>query len=1307
MRPGRPASLSFCFTLCPTYIHSPTPVGEFETVKMRPPIRPLALTIWLNSAWLSQAGVDVDGEPILALGDAVPIDEYDTYWTPLHTCPGPCSGTGSEEWMSYTSLADFTGCSEPLLLDFSLYNPIEPGSTIRLKACNAGKETESDSASIKKLSASRRVVTKRDETECPSGAPRKTVVSLPLVRGKPAKYASDDTLALLKQFSGYLQDQSSCTTKFLFGYSNGTVAGLYAGASYSSRSALSLLERVTETVKSGGASTTLVSQLCSAESNSNEVLGIAIDTTGNLAAVQKAVITWDAAECVEQGSTSELKDVSLWKIPEAHNTTTNSTKSEGDSKLKSRASGALSDIRPRQNSDGSCVSYVTITDDSCSKIATRNGLTQKELESFNDKTTWGWSGCDPKTFYAGMNICLSKGSPPMPAPVPNAVCGPLKPGSSQPTDGTKIEDMNPCPLNACCNIWGQCGISGEFCVKSPGATGNPGTSPAGKNGCVSSCGMSIVNNSQKPGNFGRIGYYESWNFNRPCLHMKVENANTDGTYTHIHWAFTEINTGDWTVKVADPYKQWNSFKSMPNVKKIISFGGWGYSTEPGTYDILRQAMSPANRAKFAANVASFLNKEGLDGVDFDWEYPGAPDIPGTPPGLPSDGPNYLKFLTVMRGSMARGPNGKSLSIAAPASFWYLKQFPIALMAKELDYIVYMTYDLHGQWDSGNKWGMEGCEGVTKAGVPTYKIFVGESSYGRSFKMAQAGCTGPNCKFLGDRLNSPAAPGRCTGTSGYISDAEINEIEMSGGNVKAWHDDKSDSDIMVYDNTEWVAYMKPATKLMRRVAWAIGNFAGTIDWAVDLQAFTNDEFEGFEDPGWKEPKPKDRANCTGTYDKLSAIPSDTPTHCRNLYILQSLSKMLKDTLTGYDTLINGGYDKKFNTYAGAVAQSGNKVLENFMFTKGNDYFQCKVWERYTCCEACHSFPAEDPSKSCLYCDDKWDCGWDSVCDNPEVLTCDIKFRFKEIDTFCPPNYSERSESNPWDPNNLYTSQAVTWRFRDGKKDQFYADLYTEAGIKEEDITWKNIQRMECTPSEPKEDCAKHNYDYNFPVASGYDRSDVLNPKDVVQDARGKLNSIGPDLERAIKEIRGGVFTGSDYDLVDALSLPITMVADAIDSMQTIDDLVDKWDADKRKNILMAFLSAIFFFVPVLGQVVGSIAALANIGRIIALAGLAGNVALGIHDVVDNPDNAALAIFGLVLEPLAIFDIAKMSRAATIRRAMDPADLAKLNAKPGSRMDDIRKANDFCARPTKKRDIPFGGLPMTSLNGIEYHAVEVGF
>jgi GH18 family chitinase len=89
----------------------------------------------------------------------------------------------------------------------------------------------------------------------------------------------------------------------------------------------------------------------------------------------------------------------------------------------------------------------------------------------------------------------------------------------------------------------------------------------------------------------------------------------------------------------------------------------------------------------------------------------------------------------------------------------------------------MTYDLHGQWDAGNKHANPGCEigncfrshvklteinyalsMVTKAGVPVKTIFVGFASYGRSFKMAKVGCKTEECKFLGDSRNNPAAKG---------------------------------------------------------------------------------------------------------------------------------------------------------------------------------------------------------------------------------------------------------------------------------------------------------------------------------------------------------------------------------------------------------------------------------------------------------------------------------------------------------------------------------------------------------------------
>lgn len=156
-------------------------------------------------------------------------------------------------------------------------------------------------------------------------------------------------------------------------------------------------------------------------------------------------------------------------------------------------------------------------------------MTAHEIEDRN-KDTWGWLGCD--ALMVGQTICLSSGDPPMPSPIPNAVCGPQVPGTPKPHDGTKLSDLNPCPLNACCDIWGQCGITPIFCTPSPSDTGAPGTAKSGQNGCISHCGTEVTNNDQGPSAFMHVGYFEAWNGDRECLHMMV--CYDTPSYLSIH-----------------------------------------------------------------------------------------------------------------------------------------------------------------------------------------------------------------------------------------------------------------------------------------------------------------------------------------------------------------------------------------------------------------------------------------------------------------------------------------------------------------------------------------------------------------------------------------------------------------------------------------------------------------------------------------------------------------------------------------------------------------------------------------------------
>ncbi|RYP66167.1 hypothetical protein DL771_007943 [Monosporascus sp. 5C6A] len=76
--------------------------------------------------------------------------------------------------------------------------------------------------------------------------------------------------------------------------------------------------------------------------------------------------------------------------------------------------GKMPDLKPKPDANGNCATYMTKKDDNCSKIAAARDLNVTALESFNKKT-WGWNGC--KLLYPDFKMCVSTGSPPMPANV--------------------------------------------------------------------------------------------------------------------------------------------------------------------------------------------------------------------------------------------------------------------------------------------------------------------------------------------------------------------------------------------------------------------------------------------------------------------------------------------------------------------------------------------------------------------------------------------------------------------------------------------------------------------------------------------------------------------------------------------------------------------------------------------------------------------------------------------------------------------------------------------------------------------------
>jgi hypothetical protein len=577
-----------------------------------------------------------DGSEVHILDDVTPIDTPGAYYDQLHPCPKTCDDKKPENWTVYSSEERLGRCDQPMLLDFAVFNPIDdPTTGIMIRTCAVGGANSLVNNTHSQTNTSPDS-NRRASTCMQTGVEAK--ISLDLAEKGNTTANTSDLVDILQHLQDSFESEANCYENVLFGRLRSNVVGIYIGSAFGKATISSVITAIKDQVRGKGSSSQVITQRCGSGLTANHVFGIAVDTTASLGNVQSAVAKWAKAECVKLDDhvKTTMPSLSIWESNDNLNGTLSNNTVATNGTLLSRSSQRLhrrgdcttitvqpgdgcpslaskcgispsdftkynpnptlcSNLKypqqvccsagtlpvPKPNADGTCATYLVKKLDTCDDLALQYSITADQIDSFNKGRTWGWTDCPG--MQANINICLSSGNAPMPATYDNAVCGPVKPGTQPPTNSSvNLADLNPCPLKACCNVWGQCGITGDFCTVFKSPTGNPGYSPPGKNACVSSCGQDIVNKDKPPASFQRVGYYETWNFNRPCLNLRVANANTDGSYTHIHWAFAAISTSDWTPQIDNSFNQWNDFKALTGVKRVISFGGWGYSTDPAT-----------------------------------------------------------------------------------------------------------------------------------------------------------------------------------------------------------------------------------------------------------------------------------------------------------------------------------------------------------------------------------------------------------------------------------------------------------------------------------------------------------------------------------------------------------------------------------------------------------------------------------------------------------------------------------------------------------------------------------------------------
>lgn len=352
-----------------------------------------------------------------------------------------------------------------------------------------------------------------------------------------------------------------------------------------------------------------------------------------------------------------------------------------------------------------------------------------------------------------------------------------------------------------------------------------------------------------------IGYFTNWAHQRsgPCA---FRTTHVDGAlFTHLNYAFAYVSPGKNTRESStDPsyelvpsspedvprlYREVNGLKqTYPHLKTLLSVGGWTHNDPPLEWIFSAMAQSAETRASFVRQAIAFVRTHGFDGIDLDWEYPGAPERGGRP----EDRDNFSALLREFRAEIAReardsGRDELLLTIAAPAGSESLRHYDLAAIHPSLDWINVMTYDYNGEWSAatGANAPLAGDgENVTRtidlyldAGVPAHKLVLGMPTYARGWTRVEG--TLPGSPALGK-----APLGACGSDS--LRSHEVAEWVRSGRMRGGWDPTSQTPYAFSEEEGAWLTYENARSYAAKVRFLRERGLGGAMFWAIDLDDF---------------------------------------------------------------------------------------------------------------------------------------------------------------------------------------------------------------------------------------------------------------------------------------------------------------------------------------------------------------------------------------------------------------------------------------------------------------------------------------
>lgn len=390
---------------------------------------------------------------------------------------------------------------------------------------------------------------------------------------------------------------------------------------------------------------------------------------------------------------------------------------------------------------------------------------------------------------------------------------------------------------------------------STGGDDNPSTGgDTGTGDNPSTGGEDVPNTGNKDNGYKFVVYFPQWGtYNANHQSITIGMIPWDKV-THINYGFFEVGNnykihsidewadfqknfghGDGYYKQGVPdsdlqnghFAEIRYYKGLyPDVKVLVSVGGW---TRGQNYHAM--ASTKANRTTFINSVVDFFKKYTfIDGIDFDWEYPGV-DRAADPndsndhgcPGGPDDGANFVSLMKEMRETFnANGMSDKLMTMAATMNQETVKKGANpAEYAKYLNFINIMAYDAHGAFervtnhhaaiypnpndpattDNEKKFNAsDAAKFYAECGVDKSKLIIGSPWYSRGWGGVEAG---PN----GDGLFQKA--------TGYYRGGLDDTSTPQPGGQEPWFKIKNSMEnqggyVKYFDPVSYVPYLYNAT-----------------------------------------------------------------------------------------------------------------------------------------------------------------------------------------------------------------------------------------------------------------------------------------------------------------------------------------------------------------------------------------------------------------------------------------------------------------------------------------------------------------